>query len=235
MIVAGGRARGEGGGVRLLDGEPELGPWRVASLDELVAVLREATRQVTRRPAVVAVDGHSSSGKTSLTRRLAPQISGAAIVHTDDVAWFESAFDWAGLLTEGVLEPVRRGEPVHFRPPAWEARGREGAIEVPAGIRLLLIEGVGSGRRALTPLLDAVIYVQCDAEVGRRRDAARVDAGEISTESYAAWMAEEDPFVIAERTWERAVAIVNGSPTLPHDADDDVVLGQTPISKGSWA
>ena len=104
---------------------------------------------------------------------------------------------------------------------------------MPAGIRLLLIEGVGSGRRALTPLLDAVVYVQCDTEVARRRDVARLDAGEISPEGYAAWMAEEDSFVIAERTWERAVAIVNGSPTLPHDPDDDVVLGRTPLAKGS--
>ncbi|HET9901253.1 MAG TPA: hypothetical protein VFR46_09340, partial [Actinomycetes bacterium] len=104
--------------MRLLDGEPELGPWRVTSLDELLALLRGATRQATDRPAFFAVDGRSSSGKTTLTRRLAARISGAAVVHTDDVAWFESAFEWAGLITEGVLEPVRRGEPVHFRPPA---------------------------------------------------------------------------------------------------------------------
>jgi hypothetical protein len=37
-------------------------------------------------------------------------------------------------------------------------------------------------------------------------------------------MTEEDPFVIAERAWECAIAIVNGSPVLPHDADE-VVLG----------
>jgi hypothetical protein len=129
------------------------------------------------------------------------------------------------LLISGVLAPVRRGEAVAFRPPAWDARSREGAIEVPAGIALLLVEGVGSGRRSLTPLLDAVVYVQSDAEVTRARDTARVAAGEIDPDSYASWMTEEDPFVVAERAWERAIAIVNSSPALPHDADDEIVLG----------
>jgi hypothetical protein len=211
--------------VRLLDGEPELGPWRVVPLAQLVAVLHEATQHVTGRPAVVAVDGRSSSGKTSLTGRLAAHIPGAAVVHTDDVAWFESAFNWAGLLTAGVLEPVRRGEAVAFRPPAWDERSRVGSIEVPPSIALLLVEGVGSGRRSLRPLLDAVVYVQSDAEVTRARDEVRVAAGEINPENYASWMAEEHPFVAAERAWERAVAIVNGSPVLPHDADEEVVLG----------
>jgi hypothetical protein len=61
--------------------------------------------------------------------------------------------------------------------------------------------------------------------VTRGRDNIRVAAGEISPENYASWMAEEYPFVAAERAWERAVAIVNGSPVPPPDADDEVVLG----------
>jgi hypothetical protein len=101
------------------------------------------------------------------TQHVSGRIPGAAIVHTDNVAWYECAFNWVGLLTSGVLEPVRRGEAVAFCPPAWDARSREGAIEVPAGIALLLVEGVGSGRRSLAPLLDAVVYVQRDAEVSR--------------------------------------------------------------------
>jgi hypothetical protein len=217
------------GVVHLLDGEPELGPWRVVPLADLVAHLHEATQHITNRPVVVALDGRSSSGKTSLSGRLAAHIPGAAVVHTDDVAWSESAFNWAELLAAGVLEPVRRGEAVAFRPPAWEERGREGSIDVPRGIALLLVEGVGSGRRSLTPLVDAVVYVQTDAEVTRARDDVRLAAGEINPENYASWMAEEYPFVAAERAWERAVAIVNGSPVPPPDADDEVVLG-VPLS-----
>ena len=155
--------------------------------------------------------------------RLASQIPGAAIVHTDDVAWYECAFNWVGLLTSGVLEPVRRGEPSPFARPRG-THGAEGAIEVPAGIALLLVEGVGSGRRSLTALLDAVVYVQSDVEVSRDRDKARVAAGEIDPEDYVSWMTEEDP------SSSRSVPGSARSPSsrltgAPHDADDEVVLG----------
>ena len=45
----------------------------------------------------------------------------------------------------------------------------------------------------------------------RRRDAARVVAGDTTPEAYAAWMAEEEPFVADQRTWERADLIIHGS------------------------
>ena len=34
-----------------------------------------------------------------------------------------------------------------FRPPRWDERQREGAIEVPADCALLIVEGVGVARR----------------------------------------------------------------------------------------
>ena len=55
------------------------------------------------------------------------------------------------------------------RPP-WDARGRGGAITVSSAAPLLVVEGVGAGRRAFAPFLDALIWVQTDRA---RRDAAR--------------------------------------------------------------
>jgi hypothetical protein len=44
----------------------------------------------------------------------------------------------------------------------------------------------------------------------------RVQAGEISPDGYASWMAEERPFLAADRPWERAHLVVadaiGGSP-----------------------
>jgi hypothetical protein len=54
-------------------------------------------------------------------------------------------FDWSELIAVGVLRPVRRGEAVAFRPPAWAARQRAGAVVVPAGAPLVVVEGSGSG------------------------------------------------------------------------------------------
>jgi uridine kinase len=180
---------------------------------------------------VVAIDGRSSSGKTTLARRLEHALPGAATVHTDDVAWWHSCFDWADLLAAGILEPLRRGQSVAFRPPAWEERHRPGAIEVSATASLVIVEGVGAGRRELTELLDGVVWVQADLQVIQRRDAARVAAGEISENAYAEWMREELPFVADQRAWERAFAVVAGTPTIPFDAASEVVLGRLPASR----
>ena len=176
----------------------------------LPAALR-LVRGLPRRPAVVAVDGRSSSGKTTLATRIAAAVPGACVVHTDDIAWHHAVLDWDGLLADGVLRPFRSGRAVSYRPPQWDVRGRSGSIDVPASCPLLLVEGVGSGRRELSDLLDAVIWVETDAAERDRRDAARVAAGETTRDDYAAWMAEEEPFVAEQRTWERADLIVHGS------------------------
>jgi hypothetical protein len=154
------------------------------------------------------------------------------IVHTDDVAWHHSFFDWDDLLVQGVLEPVRRGLPVHYRPPAWEARGREGAIEVPAGLDLLVVEGVGAGRRELSDLVDAVVWVQSDfAEAERRgiaRDVAHGVNGDLdqATDFWERWMAEELAFLADQRPWERAHVAVAGTVTTAPDRNE--VLVATP-------
>lgn len=173
---------------------------------------------------MLAVDGCSSGGKTTLAGRLAAAMPGAVVVHTDDVAWWHAAFDWVDLLVDGVLAPVRRGAAVSYRPPKWDERGRPGAIEVPAGASLVVVEGVGAGRRELTGLLDGVVWVRTDPQESARRDAVRVAAGEITPSAYAAWMAEEAPFVAGQRAWERAFVTVCGSPAVPHDPHTEVVV-----------
>jgi hypothetical protein len=56
---------------------------------------------------------------------------------------------------------------------------------VPASCALPLVEAVGSGRRELSALLDAVIWVDTEAAELDRRNAARAAAGEISPENHA--------------------------------------------------
>jgi len=209
-------------------GEPALGPWRVISLAGFVELVLDSVGAAGGRPPVVAIDGRSSSGKTTLARRLEQAVPGASTVHTDDVAWWHSCFGWAELLAAGILEPLRRGESVAFRPPAWDERGRPGAIEVAAGVSLVILEGVGAGRRELAELVDGVVWVQSDQRVIEERDAARVAAGEIGEDAYAEWMREELPFVADQRAWERAFAVVAGTPTIPFDAANEVVLGRSP-------
>lgn len=207
------------------EGEPQAGPWRAATVAEVVGVILAAAGPRRKRPRIVAVDGRSAGGKSTLTDRLreASALMGltASVVHTDDVAWHESFFGWAPLMIDGVLGPLHAGRGVRFRPPAWAPRGRDGAIEVPASVDLVLVEGVGAGRRELAPFLDASIWVQSDlAEAERRglsRDAALgVNGDEDETrEFWDLWMSEELPFLAQDRPWERAALVVAGTSVIP--------------------
>jgi hypothetical protein len=206
------------------EGEPGGGRWQVMPLEGLARLLLDAAESVPNRPAVLGVGGRSSSGKTTLSGRLAAVVPGAVVVHTDDIAWWHSVLDWERLLAGGVLEPARRGRPVSYRPPRWDERGRSGSIVVPAGTRVLIVEGVGATRRGLAPLLDATVWVQADEIELARRNEARVAAGEITPSNHRAWMAEENPFLLDDRAWERATVVVAGTPELPHDSRTEVVV-----------
>ena len=212
--------------MRLHDGEPRFDVVEVVGAGELLRRLL-AKAGASTGPFLLAIDGRSANGKTSLAARLAAEVPGAAVVHTDDVAWWHSRFGWDDLLLEGIIRPLRRGAGVAYRPPAWDARGRPGSIVVAADAPLVIIEGVGSGRRSLQDEVDAVVWVQTDLGVAEARDADRVARGETDQAGVDAWMAEEVPFQAAERTWERADVIVSGSPPpgLPGRDPDVVLLG----------
>ena len=203
--------------VRLYPEEPAAGPWTVKPLAEVAATLVSAGW--SGRPALVAIDGRSSSGKTTLAASICEAVDGAVVIHTDDIAWRHSVFGWDELLASGVLLPARRGESVAYRPPAWDIHSRPGAIDLPATSRLLIVEGVGAGRPELVAYFDATIWVQSDLDQTLARDRERVAAGEINADAYADWMAQERPFQADQETWARAQLIVCGSnsPEQPHN------------------
>jgi hypothetical protein len=214
--------------LRLLAGEPAAGPWQAAPLAAVAAGLMRVGRQRAgdRSPVVLAVDGRSSGGKTTLAGRLQGAVPGSAVVHTDDIAWWYSRFGWAGLLADGILVPARAGHPVRYRPPPWDQRGRPGAIEVPAGGPLLIIEGVGAARRECAHLIDVAVWVQSDERETERRNLARVGQidGMPTERDHRDWMAEEMPFQASQRPWERADLIVCGTPQIPCDPATELVI-----------
>lgn len=209
-------------GIRPEVGEPDTGLWQAESLENLVRRLLPPAGQRPTRPWIVAVDGRSGSGKTTLVDRLLAQVPDSDVVHTDDVAWHLSFFDWADEIRDGVLEPLRRAEAVRYRPPGWVARERPGAIALPAGRSVVWVEGSGSSRQALSNLIDASLWVQCDNREARRRLLAR--DGQEEADLHREWEEQEIPFLLKDRPWERATAIVAGRPALEHDPKTEVVV-----------
>lgn len=214
--------------MKLGPGEPPAGPWRVEPIGWVTDTFAAAHMGVEggpERPFVIAVDGRSASGKSTLAEALSGHVPGSVVVHTDDVAWHHSFFDWGELLREGVLEPLRHGREVTYRPPGWEARGRSGAITVPAGCPAVFVEGVGSGRRELMPWIDALVWVQSDWDRAEKIGIARDGGDQAARDFWVEWMAAEDQFLAEDRPWERADVIVAGNgDTLAHDPTAEVVV-----------
>ena len=217
--------------MQLGPGETEAGPWRVEPFGDFVQALVTAAGRPVKRPRIIAVDGRGGGGKTTLANRLAEAMApDAVVVHSDDVAWHHSRFGWDGPMITGVLEPLRAGLPVHFQPPGWPAKGRDGHLNVPAGLSTVLIEGVGVSRRSLTPLLDAAIWVQSDFDETRHRGVRRdiEEQGwddETAWRNWTDWEVEEIPFLVDDRPWERAQFIVSTTIPVPAGA---VAVGRPP-------
>ena len=196
--------------------------WRAAPFGELVDQVTAAGPD--GGPAVVAVNGHSSSGKTTLAGRLAATLPDAAVLHTDDLAWHHGVFSWDELLRDDVLPTVRAGEPLDYRPPQWRARGRTDSITLPGGLAFLFVEGVGASQASLRPEYDLVIWVETEEPTRFARDRIRLAAGEMGEDDFASWMAEEYAYTTRERPWEHADLLVYGGESIPYNRETEVVV-----------
>ncbi|WP_372460045.1 uridine kinase family protein, partial [Streptomyces anatolicus] len=123
---------------------------------------------------LIAVDGHAGSGKSTFARRLAEALGDAPVLRLDDIASHEELFDWTDRLDRRIIAPLARGETARYAPYDWTER-RFGPAErslPPAPV--VIVEGVGAGRRALRAHLSAVLWMDVPREEawrrGRRRD-----------------------------------------------------------------
>ncbi|MEU3845349.1 hypothetical protein AB0E88_35640 [Streptomyces sp. NPDC028635] len=143
--------------------------------------LHQLAARLRRLPAscgpvrLVGVDGHAGSGKSTFAGRLARALDDAPVLHLDDIASHEELFAWTDRLRRQVIEPFSRGETAHYTPYDWRER-RFGAPRPLPGAPVVLIEGVGAGRRALRPHLARLLWLDVPREEawerGRRRDGA---------------------------------------------------------------
>ena len=206
--------------------------WHAVGRAEFVDSVRKAAGSPATRPRIVAVDGRSAAGKSTLAAWLHEALPASAIVHTDDLAWKGPFFEWGPLLLQ-VLQPLHRGEAVHLRPPAWREHGRPGEIHLPAGLELVVVEGVGASQREHADLIDATVWVQSDfAEAERPGIASDIARGvngdhQETVAFWHEWMSHELSFVQQQRPWERAALVVAGTTVLPLEP------GQVAVSPGS--
>lgn len=127
---------------------------------------------------LIGVDGHAGSGKSTFAGRLADAFGGAPVLHLDDIATHEELFAWTERLLSQVIAPLRQGRTARYDPYLWRERGFGPARALPPA-PVILVEGVGAGRRALRPYLAGLLWMEMPAEEawarGRSRDGAEQD------------------------------------------------------------
>jgi hypothetical protein len=160
-----------------------------------VAALARAAGPSCGGTRLIGVDGHAGAGKSTYAARLAAELGGAPVVHTDDLATHEEPFGWTGRLAGQLLAPLGGGRAARHQVYDWTARRFAGEREIPAA-PVVLLEGVGSGRRALRPYLALLLWLEVTPEVARRRGLLR-DGPELAP-FWTGWTAAEDAHFAAD-------------------------------------
>ncbi|MTE18125.1 hypothetical protein F0L17_03060 [Streptomyces sp. TRM43335] len=176
---------------------------------------------------LVGIDGHAGSGKSTLAGRLAKALGGAPVLHLDDLADHDALFDWAGRVLDQVIAPFSRGEPARHRIYDWEHRVFDRARTLPPA-PVVLVEGVGAGRRALRPHLAHLLWTDLPREEawarGRRRDGPRL------ADFWDGWERAENRHFAADPSRPHCDHLVRPCPegylvlSGPRGADDDTPL-----------
>ncbi|MFF0093657.1 uridine kinase [Streptomyces canus] len=167
---------------------------------------------------LIGVDGHAGSGKSTFAGHLADALGGAPVLRLDDIASHDELFDWTGRLLSEVITPIGHGETAHYTVYDWHAR-RFGPSRALPPAPVILLEGVGAGRRALRPHLARLLWMDLAPEEswarGRSRDGAEL------REFWDGWVTAEQrhfaedpsrPFAdLLVRQCQKGYAITKGS------------------------
>jgi uridine kinase len=191
----------------------------IRSLAELVAEIRARSRGAA--VFVVALDGRSGTGKSSLAASLGTDL-GAAVVDCDDfytggsdadwavrppAARAAEAIDWRRLRRE-VVEPLRAGRTATWLPYDWD----EGRGPVPRPIslapaRTVVLDGAYTARPELADVVDLPVLLELDHALRRERVSQR-EGDEFADSWYAVWDAAEDHYFTTIRPRESFAVVL---------------------------
>lgn len=180
------------------------------SLDDLVRKIESGER---RNPftRIIAIDGPAGSGKTTLARRIATFRKDAVLtIHMDDLydGW-ENALTakLAKTLTQSIAVPASMGKSFSYRKYDWLKKrfSDEVRCSLPD---LLILEGVGSGQKAVRQYLDQLIWIDIESEVGLTRVLQR--DGDYLEHEMRIWQMRESQHFSSDNTRDCATIRVDG-------------------------
>jgi uridine kinase len=163
------------------------------------AVLRAVPQAGGTR--VVAIDGRSGAGKTSLAAALRDELRAPVVSLEDLYGGWDGLEHGIDLLVSAVLEPLAAGRAARVPRYDWIAAkwAHPVALEPPD---VLIVEGVGAGARRAACYESLLVWLEVPAPVRRKRALDR--DGETFAPYWDQWAAQEDLMLARERTPDRA-------------------------------
>ncbi|MFH9014556.1 uridine kinase [Streptomyces sp. NPDC017943] len=159
---------------------------------------------------LVGVDGHAGSGKTTFAGHVAAALGGAPVLRLDDIASHEELFAWTERLHRQVIEPLAQGRTAHYAPYDWRAR-RFGPVRPLPPAPVVLLEGVGAGRRAVRPHLALLLWMDVPREEAWARGRSR--DGEEQRAFWDGWVPAEQEHFAQDPSRPFADLLVRGRET----------------------
>lgn len=156
---------------------------------------------------LVALDGRSGAGKTTVAVELARALDAPVVALEDLYGGWDGLEDGVTLLRSAVLRPLARG--VAARVPHYDWLGAAWSepwtLEPPD---VLIVEGVGAGARDLASITSVLVWVELAPQLRRERALGR--DGALYRPHWQRWASQEDAFFERERPFERADAVIDG-------------------------
>ncbi|MDN5764289.1 MAG: hypothetical protein L0H96_05430 [Humibacillus sp.] len=192
-------------------------PERVATITALaVAATPRCSSTV-----VVAIDGTSGAGKTTLAQGVVAALAalpgepgGASTTDVGLVHMDHLYPGWDGLqvapdlLTTQVLAPIARGEPAAYRVWSWLRNEWKGSRAV-APSRFLVVEGCGSSVMPAGAYAAVRVFMEADRGLRMERGIAR--DGEAYRPNWQRWADQETALFDADGTRRRADLVIDTS------------------------
>jgi uridine kinase len=170
----------------------------------LAALARQAVPKAGQT-CVVAVDGRSGAGKTSLAAGLRAELAAPVVALEDLYGGWDGLERGIELLVSEVLEPLSAGRAARVPRYDWGAAvwGTPWVLDPP---EVLIVEGVGAGARRAAAYASTLVWMEAAESVRKKRALDR--DGETFAPHWDRWAAQEDAMLAREHTADRADFII---------------------------
>ncbi len=176
---------------------------KTEGLDEVIAAIEKLSED--KSPLLIALDGRSGTGKSTLSKQIASKV-GAAVIEGDDFysggsfeQWDKRSpkekaalcIDWERMRVEA-LEPLLTGRTATWHPFNWQTNIGLAEYSItckPA--RIVILDGAYSSRPELADLIDLSILVQLPDATRRERLKGR-EQGSFMEKWHDVWDEAED-------------------------------------------